>query len=456
MIRRQRSRSAAGAAFGAMRAVRLAPAPAIALAAMACAAPPATARLSPEGAQTWSVEQGTTAVLIEDHRAPLVEIRLMFPIGRWSPWAGRAGRLDEAFALQLLDPGGTLRARADRAGADVSLSTDARMSVLALGCRRDALDSVLALARDVLSNRDIDRSEIGRRNMAGDLEWSAAEKNPQSMMRTDVRRILFQPKDPRRTPYEKQEHAAGDPKRLVLVRDTLVRSPGRVIGFAGDLTRAEAETMARALLSPALDAPPAPTVPALPAPLPPERRPKEHTVKLARLTQVYMALSREGPALTDREYPAFLIVDHVLGGHFYSRLYVALRHGQGDTYATGTLREGEPAVGAYAAWTYSRTANAAATETKLRSVLSALHQRGITEEERADAVGYFQGRRAFNVQSPGQVLDRVLWERSRGLPPGYRDALIERAAALPLDEINDFVRRFYDPARFTMIRVETK
>ena len=428
----------------------------LALATLMCTTPPVAARLSPESAQSWSVEPGTTAVLIEDHRAPLVEIRLMFPIGRWSAWVARAGRIDEAFALQLLDPGGTLRARADRAGADLSLTTDARMSVLALGCRREALDSVLALARDVLANRDIDRSEIGRRNLAGDLEWSAAEKNPQSMLRTHVRRLLFQPKDPRRTPYEKPAHAAGDPKRLMALRDTLVRSPGRVIGFAGDLSRAEAETMARALLPPVLGAPPAPATPALPALLRAEKRPREQTVKLARLTQVYMALAREGPALTDRDYPAYLVADHVLGGHFYSRLYVALRHGAGDTYATGTIREGEPAAGAYAAWTYSRNDNAATTESKLRGVLSALHEHGITEEERADAIGYFKGRRAFNVQSPGQVLDRLLWERSRGLSPGARDALVERAAALPLDEINDFVRRFYDPARFTMIRVATK
>jgi len=177
-------------------------------------------------------------------------------------------------------------------------------------------------------------------------------------------------------------------------------------------------------------------------------------VKLARLTQVYFALAREAPALTDREYAAFLVADHVLGGHFYSRLYVALRHGEGDTYATGTIREGEPATGAYGLWTYSRTANA--IEAKLRGVLSKFHDGGITEEERADAAGYLKGRRAFNVQAPGQVLDRILWERSRGLDPGYRDALVERAAALPLDEINAFVKRFYDPARFTMIRVENR
>ena len=75
---------------------------ALALASIALVSP-AHARLSPEGAQTWSVDGATSAILVEDHRAPLVEVRLMFPIGRWSPWVKRAGRLDEAFALQLLD-----------------------------------------------------------------------------------------------------------------------------------------------------------------------------------------------------------------------------------------------------------------------------------------------------------------------------------------------------------------
>jgi zinc protease len=424
--------------------------------ALACGAAPVEARLSPQSAQTWEVERGTTAILVEDHRAPLVEIRLMFPIGRWSPWAQRAGRIDQAFALSLLDPAGTLRARADRAGAEISLTTDARMSVLSLGCRKEALDSALALARDVLANRDIDKSEIGRRNFEGDLEWSAAEKNPQSMLSTWVRRLLFAEKDPRRAPFEKQEHVTGDTKRLTAIRDTLVRSPGRMIGFAGDLTRAEAEEKARGLLPPALDAAPATVALALAAPLPADKRPSEQIVKLARLTQVYFGLAREAPALTDRDYPAFLIADHVLGGHFYSRLYVALRHGAGDTYATGTIREGEPATGAYALWTYSRTANAAAIEAKLRGVLRTFHDGGITEQERADAAGYLKGRRAFNVQAPGQVLDRILWEKSRGLATAYRDSMVGRAGALPLAEINDFVKRFYDPAHFTMIRVENK
>jgi zinc protease len=201
---------------------------------------------------------------------------------------------------------------------------------------------------------------------------------------------------------------------------------------------------------------PAPAGPALRAPTPAEGRPREQEVRLSRLTQVYLALARAAPGLDDPDYPAFLVADHVLGGHFYSRLYVALRHRSGDTYQAGTIREYEPGLGAYGAWTYSRTDNAKAAEAKLREVLSVLHERGISEVERADAVGFLQGRRAFHVQSPGQVLDRLLWERSRGLRDGYRDAAVDRAARLSLEEINRFIGRFYDPARFTVIRVVPK
>ncbi len=433
-----------------------------ALAVALCAAallagPPArAASLSPSRAESWSVDAGTKALFIEDHRTPLVEIRLSFPAGRWSPWFQRARYFDEAFALQLRDPAGSLRARADRLGLDLTLSTDARASTLALGCRSDQLDSAAVLIRDLFANRDFDQREIKRGNIGKDLEWSAAQKNPQTVLRREVRRLLFAPHDPRRRPYEKPEHAPGDLKKLAAARDTLVRHPGRVIGLAGDLSRATAEQLAARLLPAPLAQAPATGEPALPHLLPAEKRPREQNVRLARLTQVYLVLAREAPGATDPDYAAFTVADHVLGGHFFSRLYRALRHGAGDTYATGTIRDYEPATGAYGAWTYSRTANAATTEKKLREVVRVFHEGGITEEERADAVGYLKGRRAFTVQSPGQVLDRLLWERSRGMPAGFRDRLADQAGELTLDQINTFVWRFYDPARFTLIRVEPK
>jgi predicted Zn-dependent peptidase len=378
-----------------------------------------------------------------------------FPVGTWSPWV-RAHSVDVAFTRQDDDPDRSLRKRADALAASIELTMGTRSATLAVHCLREDLPASLALAKEVLANTRYDEHELKRARREQAILWRGNETDVSFRMAQAEARGLFSRDDPRRLPYEKPQPPGTDIAKLVAVRDQLIRLPGRLIGFAGDLTLDDAQRSAHELLTATSAAAGDSIAPRLYELNPQASRAKDQDIAMRKLTQVYLRLGRDSLPWTDPRRPAFLVADHVLGGHFYSRLYVALRHGEGDTYATGTIREGEPAAGAYAAWTYSRNANAAATEAKLRDVLSVLHERGITEEERADAVGYFQGRRAFNVQSPGQVLDRILWERSRGLAAGYRDALIERAAALPLDEVNEFVRRYYDPARFTMIRVETK
>ncbi len=403
--------------------------------------------------QTWNVDAGTLAVLVEDHRAPIVEVDVEFPAGDWSPWA-HANHAEEAWEIQMRDSRGALRARADQLATDISTSLGSRSSVLAASSRKDDLPEVLKLVREILSNRDFDRAELARRKKGRQLDWEASLKNPQFVMQQTVARLIFAPDDPRRRPYEPPEKLETDVAKLVAVRDAIVRLPGRVIGFAGDLTRAEAERLARDLLPPAADRPPEGAAPHLPALLPRSQRGAEKDVQLPRLTQVYFAYARDSLTLQDPDKPAEMIADHVLGGHFYSRLYEALRHEEGDTYGTGTEDTGgELAPGAYAAWTFTKTANAARTDQKLRDVVQTLFERGITEDERAAAAGFLLGRRAFERQSPGQALDEYLWEHWRGLPRGFRDQLAEKAAAEPLQEINAFIRKFYDPAQFTMVKL---
>ena len=402
--------------------------------------------------QTWAVDQGTTAALVEDHRAPLITVRIVFPAGKWSPWMRRVHG-EEAFEIQNYDTAGSLRARADRLSAGLYLGVANRQSVLHATCLKEDLPSVLHLARDILSNRDFDRRELARRQKARQIEWEASEKEP-SFRGVQVAVLgLFPPDDPRRRGYEKPESLETNPERLAEARDALLRLPGRVIAFAGDLTRAEAEGILAGLLQRVTNEPPADLQPKFGSVTPPERRPKEMTVRIPRLTQVYFAYGRDSVTYSDPDYSAFMVADHVLGGHFYSRLYVALRHEGGETYGAGTRSFGDVVAGPYGLGTFTRAPNAEVAEKKLREVLRVLHEKGITEDERAAAVGYLKGRIAFSRQSPEQVLDRYLHETSLGLPAGFLDEAVERAARLPLEEINKFISRYYDPSLFSMVRV---
>jgi predicted Zn-dependent peptidase len=401
----------------------------------------------------WAVDAGTTGLLVQDDRVPLVHVTIRFAAGSWSPWVD-ANDADAAFEIQAHDRKGDLRHRADRLAASLDLAVGARSSTLSASCLKEDLPAVLDLVRDVLANRDFDRSELKRRRQSAKIGWKLALKEPRFVLMQAAARLLFREDDPRRDPYEKPRPFTTDAEALAAARDTLVRLPGRMVGFAGALTVEEAKGFAEGLLPPPLSDPTDRVELVLPPLLPGSERPREVDVPLARLTQVYFAYGRESLAWEDEDAPASMIVDHALGGHFHSRLMLALRQEEGDTYGASVYDDGGRDAGLYGLTTFTRTENAGAAETKIREVLETLHRDGITEEERALAAGNVVGRRAFLRQSPQQILSVAMTERAFGLPYGFFDRRAERAAALTLDEVNAFVRRFYDPEGFTMIRVK--
>ena len=400
---------------------------------------------------TWTVDAGTQGALVEDHRAPVVAVTIEFPVGTWAPWE-REHHGADAFTEQDDDPDRSLRKRADALAASIDLGMGSRSASLSVRCLRADLDASLELARDILANTRYDEHELKRARRGQAILWRGNATDVAFRMAQAAARILFAPGDPRRLAYEKPEPSGTDVANLVAARDSLVRLPGRVIGFAGDLTLGDAKRAADKLLPASVATVPEGIAPRLRELNPPASRGERHDIAMRKLTQVYLALVRDSLAWTDARRPAFLVANHVLGGHFYSRLYVALRHEAGDTYGAGTSDRGDVVANAYSASTFTRAENAASIEAKLRAVLTLFRERGITEEERAAAVSYLRGNRAFDRQSAEQILGRWMTERRLGLPPGFLDEQIDQASTVSLDEINAFIREFYDPARFTMLR----
>ena len=178
-------------------------------------------------------------------------------------------------------------------------------------------------------------------------------------------------------------------------------------------------------------------------------------VRMAGVNQVYLAYHRGSLGSGHRDYPAFLLANEVLAGsgNMGSRLWQALRTDGALTYAVAGGESEAFAPGIYSLRTYTRVADADAIERELRAVLRRFYENGMTEEERAAAVATLRGQRALAQQAPVHVLARYLGERRHGVAGGFEDQLVDRAAALPLSAVNEFVRRFFDPRRFRMLRL---
>ena len=418
------------------------------------------ATTEPPPVEHW--QMGTdTVFLLEDHRTPLVHVRLEFPVGNWSTWA-RDNHADDAFSIQAYDPERRLLARADRLGVDLDVGMASVSAWLQATCLAEDTDALLELMRDVLANRHFDTSELGRWHQQRDLAWDANRKDPQFTLTQTSARLLLAEDDPRRRPWEEPAGGTTNEARLLTARDAVLRVPGRVIAVSGGINRADLEPLLDGLL-PAPQPLPGETLAITAeerhATLQPMRpraaRPSETTATLPRLTQVYLALVRDAPARHHPDYPAFQIASHVLTGHFYSRMYVALRHDAGETYTVsagsyGTIHR--PLV--HTIRTFTHTANADRTERIFRDTLATFHAEGITEDERAGAVGNLTGQRLFQRQTPRQILGEHLTERRLAFPLGLYEDLPARAAGLSLSDINAFVKRFYDPTQFSLVRVE--
>ncbi len=279
---------------------------------------PAGARDPAPDVKTWTVDEGTAGALVEDHRVGLIGIELRFAAGTWSGWA-REAHAKEAFEIQLYDSAGSLRARADALAAGLALSMDERRAALRASCLKEDLPEVLALVRDVLSNRDFERAQLKRFAKERQIEWDSSLKDPYYRATQAAVRALFGPTDPRRIGWEKPAPVETATARLAAARDSLLRLPGRAVAFWGDLTREEAERAAAGLLPPVSRDGPRRLEPDFGPVTPAVSRARDHEERLPRLTQVYFSYGRESLPYTDPDYPAFLVADHLLGGHFYSR-----------------------------------------------------------------------------------------------------------------------------------------
>lgn len=395
----------------------------------------------------WELDEGTTAVLVEDHRQPLVELRLRFPAGTAHPWFAEA-HLEEAWDNLLYDSEGAFRARANDLAVDLSTGSTQRQSRLSLSCLKEDLPAALQLVGELLANRDFDKAELKRTGQGRSIGWKSQQKDPSWVLQQTTASLFYAPGDVRGGAWEKPGRVKK--KGLGAEIDVLLALPGRLVGLAGDLTQEEASAALEGLL-PALGT--APEGLELPVEELLDDRPEEQVVPLANLTQVYLAVARDGLTWTDPDFASWKVANHVLAGHFYSRLYVALRHEGGETYGVGSWFKPSNLEQHYGLWTFTRAENVEVTVEKLRATLETFRAEGITPEELSQAQGYYRGRRRFDRQSPGGVLDTALWELGNELPTGFDEGVVQAIEALDVDTVKRFAEEFYAADAFTLVKV---
>ncbi len=344
-------------------------------------------RFVPPAIQETRLPNGVRVLVVEQHDLPIVAVHIAIDRGadQARPGVGAfagatllAGTRTRS-ALQisdsLLDLGAVYGSLVDYDGAHVE------GQVL-----KPKLSSLLELLGDVVQNPAFSAAEVDRERARRLTALAQENDSPKTLMMKAAMQALF----PTDHPY----HALllGDEKGLTaLTRADLLRfyqqtfRPSHMtIALAGDITQPEAVAELTKVFGEWKGARVAPTTPPAP-PAPSEKTARLLVIDRRGATQSQVAVLLPGIARKHPDYDAVVVMNHVLGGQFSSRINLNLREKHSYSYGAYSgfdFRHGPGPFVASGAVVRESTAEAIgeilAETTRMRTEL-------VTEEELEDA-----------------------------------------------------------------------
>lgn len=400
---------------------------------------------SPGGIKAW---------LVEDHSIPFTALTLMFRGGASLDAPDKRGAINlmtalleegagEMDSVQFAETVEGLGARAGFNVGDDALTVSSR----ALTENRDQAAELLRLA---LSEPRFDPDAVER--VRGQVQASirAEATDPQAIAAKELARLAWGDH-----PYGSSINGTAE-SVAALTRDDLIDAKSRilardrvVVAAAGDITARE--------LGPLLDR----ILGALPeqgsVPLP-QPAALQLTGGVSVIDwdspQTVVSFAQPGLPMSDPDYFAAVVADHVLGGGgFSSRLMEEVREKRGLTYGIGTGLAngvyGETWQGGLA----SANEKVAEAVGLIRQEWDRFAEGGVTERELTDAKTYLTGEYPLRFNGNGKIAGILTGMQLIGLPADYVNTRNARVEAVTAEDVARVARRLLHSGQIRFVLV---
>lgn len=344
--------------------------------------------------------------------------------------------------------------RIDSLGAELGIETSPSYIRVSGSVIKRSLSPMLALVGELLNRPSLAENELAllkRETHAALIELTDSDSALASMF---FRRALF-----RGHPYGRPSigtHQTLDALTLDDVQRTYrerIAGAERMVGFAGDVTRAEAETLVTEHLTQA-------TTENVPRPVAPEpeQRAGRHLliVDKPERTQTQIQIGRLGTHPHDPDHTALSVGNAIFGGTFTSRLMRAVRSERGWSYGASSRLGIDRVRESFSMWTFPAADDAAPCIALELELFERWIEEGITDEELSFVKSYLVKSHAFSIDTPDKRLEQALELPLIHLPPDYFSGYLKRVAAVTRDEVNAAIKRRMSASDLTLCVVGTE
>ena len=401
----------------------------------------------------WQAASGARVLFVEDHDIPMLDVAVSVPAGSsfdTKEKAGVAGMtqamldlgsegLDEdAISGGMADLGAQLSGGFDQDRASVSLRTLSHPS------ERDAALSIMAR---VLQHPVFPEAILAREKARLIAALKEAETRPESIAEKAFYKALYGSH-----PYALP--VAGEISTVEKIGADDLKAFYRehynhaVVAIMGDVTRAEAESIAERLTSELPAATKQPALPDVAMRIAPVELRIPHPA-----TQSHILIGTPGMSRTDPDYFPLYVGNYILGGGgFVSRLMSEVREKRGLAYSVYSYFIPMKQPGPFQIGLQTKKEQADEALKLVRSTLDDFVEKGPTERELIAAKQNIIGGFPLRIDSNRKILEYLSVIGFYDLPLTYLDDFTGKVERVTTSQIRDaFLRHIHPDAMATVI-----
>jgi zinc protease len=405
--------------------------------------------------QHWTAPTGAQVYYVETHVLPILDVQIDFAAGGAFVPAGKAGVADlthglletgaadldeEQIADRFVDIAARLGGGVDSDRASVSLRT------LTSSPQREA---ALDLFRTVLSAPTFPQTVLEREKGRSIASIQEEDTRPDAVAAKRFAAAIY-PDHPYGVSPTVESVTAVTREDLVTFHRQHYGAKGAVVSIIGDVTRAEAETIAQRLTE-ALPAGGGNLVP------PAVTKPLRGTVKVvhpAAQSHVFVGL----PAIrrSDADYFPLLVGNYTLGGGgFVSRLLKEVREKRGYAYSVYSYFAPRKLEGPFEINLQTKREQVGDALKVVDEVLTDYMAKGPTPQELASAKKNLVDGLALRLDSNAKLLGYLSTIGFYGLPLTYLDDFPAKVNAVTADQVKAAFARHVKPENLVTVIVAT-
>jgi predicted Zn-dependent peptidase len=384
---------------------------------------PALNKIQAPTPEKYTLGNGITVFLLEDHELPFVSASATIRVGdRWEP-ADKAGLA--SIAASVMRTGGTptrsgdqLDDELDRLAASVEIGSGSTSSSAGISVLKEDAELGFTILADVLRNPAFPQDKIDLEKLQFRDSISRRNDNANGIHGRELRNLMYG----KNGPYTRQEEYATIDS---ITRDDLVawhkryyQPENMILGVWGDFKA----TDMKALINRTLGALPrggnpkpiAPTVDRAAV------KPGMYFVEKDDVNQSTLGTALLLGQQNDPDYPALSVMTTVLGGGFSSRLFSKIRTEMGLAYAASAgYGAGVDYPGVWSASVRTKSETTAKALEAMRAEIARIATAEVTEAELQLAKDAIIKGAAFDNDSTGKIIRRLMGYEYYGLPADF-------------------------------------